>query len=64
MGGQITKFYNIGILPKMAGIDPSKIRRDTRFIYEKLVERQRTGFQDPVIFAKIDFFISEGQKSL
>jgi hypothetical protein len=48
----------------MAGIDSSKIQRDTRFIYEKLVERQRTGFQDPDFFARVDAFISEGKKSL
>jgi hypothetical protein len=48
----------------MAGIDSSKIQRDTSFIYDKLVERQRTVFLDPDLFAKIDSFISEGQKSL
>jgi hypothetical protein len=48
----------------MAGIDPSNIWRDTRFIYGSLAGRQITGFQDPVIFAKIDALVVEGKKSL
>jgi hypothetical protein len=41
-----------------------QIYRDTQFICEKIVERQRTGFKDPDFFAKVDAFIPEGKKSL
>jgi hypothetical protein len=48
----------------MAGIDYSEIHRNTRFICDSLAGRQTSGFQDPVIFAKIDALVVEGKKSL